>query len=253
MVAVTRAPSTQPVDSGSVALASFNIRSGRNGGLESALRVMDNLGIDLGFLVETKLTGGVYTRFLSGYNVLALEAPSAWQGGIALFWRGNNSYEIKETRIWGSNVISLHLIVGSTRFFVVGCYIAPSDLTTLACVKTAWRECPAGAHPILVGNLNLDLRAPRTEREETIAEQVNAMDLVNMSRHFCQHSGKRLWGRWTWRMRRRGSWISSQCEYFLGRETDRRRFRRMSVRMPRYYSDHQALVAVIYAEGGGEK
>jgi hypothetical protein len=36
------------------------------------------------------------------------------------------------------------------------------------------------------------------------------------------------------------------------RETDRRRFRRVSVRMSRYHSDHRALVAVIYAERGGE-
>jgi hypothetical protein len=136
--------------------------------------------------------------------------------------------------------------------FVVGCYILPSDLTTLACVETAWRKCPAGAHPILVGNLNLTLCAPRKEREETIAEQVNAMDLVDMSRHFYQRSEKRLWGQWTWRMRRRGRWISSQCDYFLGRKTDCRRFRRVSVRMPCYYSNHQALVAVIYAEGEGE-
>ncbi len=81
---------------------------------------------------------------------------------------------------------------------------------------------------------------------------MNAIDLVDMSRHFYQRSGKWLWGRWTWRMRRRGRWISSQCDYFLGRETDRRRFRRVSIWMPRYYSNHQALVAVIYAEGEGE-
>jgi hypothetical protein len=121
----------------------------------------------------------------------------------------------------------------------------------IGCVDKAWRECPEGAHPILVGDLNVKLRAPRTEREETIAEQVDAMDLVDMSRHFCHRSGKRLRGRWTWRMRREGRWISSQCDYFLGRETDRRRFWRVSVRMPRYHSDHRALVAVIYAEGGG--
>ena len=120
MVVVTRAPSTQPVDSRSVVLASFNIQSGHNGGLESALRAMDNLGVELGFLVETKLTAGIYTRFSSGYSVLTSEAPSAWQGGIALFWRDNNLYKIKETQIWGSNVISLHLIVGSTRFLLWG-------------------------------------------------------------------------------------------------------------------------------------
>jgi endonuclease/exonuclease/phosphatase family metal-dependent hydrolase len=212
---------------------------------------MDQLEVDIGFLMETKLTGGIYTRHSSGYDVLASNATSSSSGGIALFWRGNISYEVEETRIWGPNVISLHLMLGATRFFVVGCYIPPNDLEALACVNKAWRECPAGAHPILVGDLNVNLRAPRTEREETIAEQVDAMDLVDMSRHFRQRSGKRLRGRWTWRMRREGRWISSQCDYFLGRETDRRRFRRVSVRMPRYHSDHRALVAVIYAERGG--
>lgn len=252
MVARTRTCSPSRTEgSGSVALALFNIRSGRNGGLEAALRAMNQLGVDIGFLMETKLTGGIYTRHSSGYDVLASTATSSSSGGIALFWRGNISYEVEETRIWGPNVISLHLMMGSIRFFVVGCYIPPNDLEALACVDKAWRECPTGAHPILVGDLNVNLRAPRTEREEMIAEQVDAMDLVDMSRHFRQRSGKRLRGRWTWRMRREGRWISSQCDYFLGRETDRRRFRRVSVRMPRYHSDHRALVAVIYAKGGG--
>ncbi len=106
----------------------------------------------------------------------------------------------------------------------MGCYIPPSDLTALTCVDKAWSECPRGAHPILVGNLSINLRAPRMEHEETIAEQVEIMGLVDMSRHFCHRSGKRLWGRWTWRMRRGGRWISSQCNYFLGRETNCRRF-----------------------------
>ncbi len=61
---------------------------------------MDHLGVNIGFLVETKLTDGIYTRFLSGYEVVASTAPSSRQGGIALFWRSNNSYEIKETKVW---------------------------------------------------------------------------------------------------------------------------------------------------------
>jgi exonuclease III len=253
MVAMTRTCSpSQPDGSVSVTLISFNIQSGRNGGLEAALRAMDQLGVDIGFLVETKLTGGIYTWHSLGYDVLALTATSSSSGGIALFWRSNTSYKVKETQIWGPNVISLHLMMGSTKFFVMGCYIPPSDLETLACINKAWRECPKDAHPILVGDLNLNLQAPRTEREETIAKQVDAMNLVNMSRHFCQRSGNRLRGRWTWWMRREGRWISSQCDYFLGRETNRRRFWRVSVRMPRYHSNHHALVAVIYAEGGEE-
>ncbi len=131
-------------------------------------------------------------------------------------------YKVEKMQIWGSNSISLHLMMGLTRFFVVGCYIPPSDLETLACINKAWRECLKGAHPILVGDLNLYLQALRSEREDTIAKQVDVMNLFNMSRHFCQRLGNRLWGRWTWWMRREGRWISSQCNYFLGRETNRR-------------------------------
>ncbi len=101
------------------------------------------------------------------------------------------------------------LMLGATRFFVVGCYIPPSDLETLACIDKAWRKCPKGAHPNLVGDLNFNLHAPRMEREEKIAEQVDAKDLVDMSRHFRQHLGNRLRGRWTWQMRRKGRWIFS--------------------------------------------
>jgi hypothetical protein len=100
-------------------------------------------------------------------------------------------------------------MLGATRFFVVGCYIPPSDLETLACIDKAWRKCPKGDHPILVGDLNFNLRALRTEREEKIAEQIDAMDLVVMSRHFHQRLGNRLRGRWTWQMRREGRWIFS--------------------------------------------
>jgi hypothetical protein len=220
MVAATGASPSQPDGSGSVLFASFNIQSGRNGGLEGALRAIDQLGVDVGFLLETKLTGGIYTRYSSGYSVLALTAMLVRQGGITLFWRGNNSYEVEEAQIWGANIISLHLMMGAIQFYIVGCYIPPSDLEMLTHIKRAWQACPVGAHPLLVGNLNFNFCAPCIEREETIAEQLDDMDLVDMSRHFCQCLGKRLQGRWMWQMRREGRWISSQCNYFFGRETD---------------------------------
>ncbi len=60
---------------------------------------MDQLGVDIGFLLETKLTGGIYIRHSSGYNVLASNATSSSSGEIALFWRGNILYEVKEMQI----------------------------------------------------------------------------------------------------------------------------------------------------------
>jgi hypothetical protein len=100
---------------------------------------MDQLGADIGFLLETKLMGGIYTRQSLGYNVLAPTATLSSSGGIALFCRGNNLYKVKETQLWGPNVISLHLMMGSIRFYIVGCIISPSDLETLACIDKAWR------------------------------------------------------------------------------------------------------------------
>ena len=158
MVARTRTCSALlPDGSGFVALASFNIQSGRNGGLKAALKAMDQLGVDAGFLMETKLTEGIYMRHSSGYDVLASTATSPSSGGIAIFWRGNILFEVEETKMWGPNIISLHLMMGSIRFFVVRCYIRPSGLEALACIDKSWRKCLKGAHPILVGDLNLNL------------------------------------------------------------------------------------------------
>ena len=120
----------------------------------------------------------------------------------------------------GPNVLSFQLILGATRWYIVGCYIPPTDLTTLTHVDEAWRACPKGCHPILLGDLNVNLAAPRNERDDTIADQVDAMALTDMSNHFRQRCGRRSRGRWTWRMRRGRWWVSSQCDYVLGRATN---------------------------------
>ena len=45
-----------PIKSGT-----YNIRNGPNGGLEAALRGMEQANLDMGILQETKITNGVYT------------------------------------------------------------------------------------------------------------------------------------------------------------------------------------------------
>ena len=42
----------------------------------------------------------------------------------------------------------------------------------------------------MLGNLNVNLAAPRDERDKTIAKLVDTMALVNMSSYFCQRCGK---------------------------------------------------------------
>jgi hypothetical protein len=80
-------PPSQTDGSGSIAVALWNIRNGCNGGLESALREMEAIDINLGILIETKVTGGIYTKNSSGYSVVASNASSVHQGGIAFFWQ----------------------------------------------------------------------------------------------------------------------------------------------------------------------
>jgi hypothetical protein len=92
---------------------------------------MAEMGIDFGILMETKITEGIYTRFLSGYNVFVSNAVSVQQEGIALFWKPNKLYEIKEWRTCGPSVITFVVELGGKRYYAVGCYIPPTDLTTL--------------------------------------------------------------------------------------------------------------------------
>ena len=60
-------PTWRPTD-GTVPIrfGTYNIRNGRMGGLESALRGMSQANMDLGVLQETKITNGVYTRGSAG-------------------------------------------------------------------------------------------------------------------------------------------------------------------------------------------
>ena len=64
-----------------IKFGTYNIRNGRNGGLEAALRGMAQSNIDLGVFQETKCTDGVHTRALDGYRVVATDAPSRHSAG----------------------------------------------------------------------------------------------------------------------------------------------------------------------------
>ena len=155
-------------------------------------------GVDLGIFTETKITDGVYTQFSSGYNVTASNAISACQGGIALFWRDNrgsgdarpqcSDFRVSE----GSEAVfcrgSVHPTLRSWH------HVNPHSASMV--------RVPERVRTTDHGDLNANLINPRDEREDGIAEQVYAMDLVDMGRHFRQHRRRRCRGRWTWRMRR---------------------------------------------------
>jgi hypothetical protein len=148
---------------------------------------MEEMGVNLGVFLETKLTGRVYTRNSNGYSLIASDAPSVHQGGIALFWRANKTYEVEDWHIRGPNVLSFVIVIRSQCLCVVGCYIPPNNLCTLPHVKQALNKCPKGHTPLLIGDLNVNLCAPWDERDERIAEVVeDVCGLTNLSKHFRQ-------------------------------------------------------------------
>ena len=246
--------SSRTDESGTFSIATWNIRSGRAGGLESACRALGAMNVDIGFLQETKLTGGVYTRQSSGYQVIASDASSNRQGGVALCWKEHDSYELEEWRFFGPNVLAFRLVTGGKDFYCVGCYIPPSeeDQSTLENVRRAQQQCPEKFELLLFGDLNIDLDAPRDTREEIIAEQCDYWKLTCMTTMFKQRRTRRVKGRWTWRQQRLGRWVSTKPDYFLADTAVRRLFKKVVIRRPRHHdSDHRAIIATFW--GGQEK
>ena len=72
--------------------------------------------------------------------------------------------------------------MGQDQFYIVGFYIPPLDLTTLAEVEKAREQYLKGCMPILIRDLNVDVEPPRGERCETITVQVADMDITCITR-----------------------------------------------------------------------
>ena len=137
------APS-QTDGSGAFSVATWNIRSGRNGGIESACRALKSADVDIAVLQETKLTGGVHTRNTSGYGIVASKIISISHGRVALVWRKHGESKVEETQIMHANGLTFQLVVGAVRLFVVGYHIPPFNLTTLEHVRNALSQRPKG-------------------------------------------------------------------------------------------------------------
>ena len=204
-----------------------------------ALRSMEQMNVDLGIFTETKLTGGIYPRHGCGYNVTATEATSPHSGGIALFYRDSDYWQVESIEKHGPNVISFVLVTGRKRIPVVGAYVPPSDTDTLGFIEQALDRFPGRGKPLLMGDLNANLLYPRDARDEEIADLAANYGLDDLLSHFWQRRGKRH--DTTWRQQRNDGIIRSRCDYILG--SDRRMFINMAIRDPRLYSsDHYCIV-----------
>ncbi len=120
--------------------------------------------------------------------MISSKAASPHQGGVALLWREleDQGFLVEAMHITSPNILTFQLIMGEDQFFVIGAYIPPADTTGVDALRAAWAKCPPNCKPLLLGDLNFDFRAPRTEREEIIADFTNEINLVNVSRKYVQ-------------------------------------------------------------------
>ncbi len=118
------------------------------------------------------------------------KAISPQQGGIALFWTAEHrDFEVEAVKIASPNVLMFQLVARRVHFFVMGAYIPPADTTGVNDLCVAWANCPTDCKLLLLGDVNINFGSPQTEREETIADILNKINLVDMSRKYVQQQG----------------------------------------------------------------
>jgi hypothetical protein len=182
-------------DIASIRIGTYNIRNGRAGNLEGALRAMNKMNIDIVLLTETKLTNEQHTKKALGYEMVATKARSKAQGGVALIYRESEYWTVESVKLFGSGVISFQLATGQKRYSCVGGYIPPKDESTIESIGKAFDSLPKGPR-ILLGDLNVNLNNPRNYHGLQIATIVADLGLEDLISHFyqkCNYREKFTW------------------------------------------------------------
>jgi hypothetical protein len=236
-------------------VAAWNICCGRGNGLTFAAKGLAKMGVGCAILLEMKITDNRYIRTTLGYKVLATKAPSKHQGGIALLWQPEHkAFEIEAMQIVTPNLITFQLVTGDKQYYVIGIYIPPTNTDGGNNLRVAWEACPANCHPIVMGDLNINVGNPRNDQEADIANLLDKINLFDTSCKFtlwwCRQQKAQMC--WTCRQKRRGRWIHSPPDYIMAREGDIWRFWKVGFQTPPIHdSDHRASVAHMWKGKGG--
>ena len=143
-----------------------------------------------------------------------------------------------------SNVIGFQMATGSQRWYIIGCYLAPNDISTIYSVVAALKERTQGAAMLVGGDLNTTLTEPENDRRGTdIPAALTEERLEDIATHFLLR--QRKWGRErrTWSMVREGKVVRSRRDYILG--TYHRLFWNVSVRDPWHNTDHYIVLGYL--------
>ena len=77
-----------------------------------------------------------------------------------MFYRPGLHLAVEAVQQFGPNIFGFQLETGEQRWYIVGCYLAPDDTSTIDIVLAALKERPQGDKLLLAGDLNVNLEEP---------------------------------------------------------------------------------------------
>ena len=127
-----------------IRFVSYNILNFQNGGLESALRGMYQANLDLGVLQETNIMDVVYTCGLYDYSPIATDVSNQHRGGVAVFYWASLRFAVEAIHQFDPNIVIFQMVMGEWRWYILRCYHAPNNDSTIESVVASLRECLMG-------------------------------------------------------------------------------------------------------------
>ena len=81
--------------------------------------------MDVGVFLDTKLTGGIYTRISAGYKFVVAPAQIQHRSGVMLFYWDSPASAVELIFQFGVNVIACQMVMVERRWYIFRCYLAP--------------------------------------------------------------------------------------------------------------------------------
>ena len=140
-----------------------------------------------------------------------------------------------------SNVVSFQLESGDRWWYIVGCYLAPDDASTIEDIVAAISKRPWGAALLAVGDFNTNLATTEVlEQNKGIAAALAEEGLEDMISHFLPRHKLWLKDGHPWVIHWGGWEVRSQTNYILG--IDSFLSQNVAVRDARHNTDHYLLL-----------
>ena len=111
-----------------------------------------------------------------------------------MFYQPSPHYAVETVHQFGPNVIGFQLDTGERRWYIVVCYLATDNNSTIESVVAALKECPQGAKLLVVGDLNVNLAEAEVDQmEKEIAAVMTTTGLEEIQAHLIPR--RRQWCR----------------------------------------------------------